>query len=619
MKKAIIILEARTLLGSGLLSNANNLRNFVEINLGIPLLIKKLNKNYEVTIISPDEIPTKNNVRIKGLPITETKTSEGALYSAQEASIKLANQWYLYGDLPRLLQISGINIGEALQGEMIGRFFSVLKQIEIMNSLFEDKRPDVVYLESNLFPSARAFQAVASARGIEYHFIEPSFYRKAKSFFRLYLNYQNFKSTLRQISLYKTENRHNELSTIKMLVDTPYVNWFTTALPVLQEIQKKNIYGCFILGNEFDVTSGIKGVKRLDIKCRHIAYYKFRSRKIREYFNEKLKYDASFHELFVYKGVHFWEALRDDIDHMFDKKITDMIINMAQFHEIVSTLKPDILVLGSGDKATGIASHALLARRKFIPVLEIQHGVTTSEVSLEPTRSDKVAIGGVYWKRVYENAGARDEQLVVTGWPKYDVYSKLMSQRKETRNIVNILFATQPMNNKLNVDIIGTIGSFVEGSESFRLIVKPHPAESMKIYYNEVRNHKNVILAGSRENTAKLIMSSDMVVVLSSTVGIEAAIADKPIICITSSNSATDPVYLSSEVAIRVNKLDDIIPAIKAVQYNEEVRARLAEARKQFVFEHAYLQDGQASKRVSALIQNMIEESHKNKIKNEQY
>jgi len=43
--------------------------------------------------------------------------------------------------------------------------------------------------------------------------------------------------------------------------------------------------------------------------------------------------------------------------------------------------------------------------------------------------------------------------------------------------------------------------------------------------------------------------------------------------------------------------------------YNEDVRQRLAVNRKKFVYDYAYEQDGQASKRVAQLIRNMIQES----------
>ena len=55
MKKAIILLEARRELGSGVLNKVNRLRNFIELNLQTLPLIRKLNKKYpdaEINILA---------------------------------------------------------------------------------------------------------------------------------------------------------------------------------------------------------------------------------------------------------------------------------------------------------------------------------------------------------------------------------------------------------------------------------------------------------------------------------------------------------------------------------------------------------------------------------------
>ena len=70
-----------------------------------------------------------------------------------------------------------------------------------------------------------------------------------------------------------------------------------------------------------------------------------------------------------------------------------------------------------------------------------------------------------------------------------------------------------------------------------------------------------------------------------------------------------ESMYVSSGIAIEVKKLEELISAIKDVLYKGEVREKLAEARKKFVYEHAYIQDGKATERVVNLIEQMIEES----------
>ena len=67
--------------------------------------------------------------------------------------------------------------------------------------------------------------------------------------------------------------------------------------------------------------------------------------------------------------------------------------------------------------------------------------------------------------------------------------------------------------------------------------------------------------------------------------------------------------YAESGATIGVYKEEDIVPATKNALFDEEMKNKLAGARKKFVYEHAYLQDGKASKRVADLIIQLIEKN----------
>jgi hypothetical protein len=88
-------------------------------------------------------------------------------------------------------------------------------------------------------------------------------------------------------------------------------------------------------------------------------------------------------------------------------------------------------------------------------------------------------------------------------------------------------------------------------------------------------------------------------------------ILDKPVVAINLCAQLEETPYESSGVALGVRKPEDIVPMIKEALYSEQVRQELAEARKRFVYEYAYMQDGKAFKRVAELIRQMVEESRK--------
>lgn len=94
---------------------------------------------------------------------------------------------------------------------------------------------------------------------------------------------------------------------------------------------------------------------------------------------------------------------------------------------------------------------------------------------------------------------------------------------------------------------------------------------------------------------------------LYSTTALEAMILDKPVITINLMNIPDRVPYEKSGAALGVKRAGDIAPSIKKAMYDEETRKNLETARKKFVYEQAYLVDGNASRRVADLIIKMID------------
>ncbi|MBN2187357.1 MAG: CDP-glycerol glycerophosphotransferase family protein [Dehalococcoidia bacterium] len=614
MKKAFIVLDPKIEFGAGPLNKMNKVRKFLEANLWDSPLIRRFDKNYQISPVSLRYALTIQNPDTKESPsskeIALSKETESYIF---EQAIKLARSWSLHDRLPQLLQIDGVNIAECFHPKLVDRFFMLLRHIELADALFSQEKPNTVFIKSDLFSSGQAFEVVGKARGIKYKFVQPALYRRFHKWLISLLRNRTAKKNLLTNTLYSINDNRNNVS-YRILADAPYINYFTTVLPVIEDLVNRNGCHCYILGKEEDVAAKLEGLEELNIKHEITVDLELRAKETEAYYHSELEDNAEFQKLFTYKDINFWSAARNDIGPLLHRKFLHTIfLNLDYFHKVLDTIKPDAVLLGCQERANVLAGRASLAKILGIPVLELQHGVFPLGTSAP--QSDRIAIGGDYWKESYIKSGARDEQLVVTGWPKYDIHKSLKEESsREKRNTANILFATQPIDVRLNLDIIESIGTFIENHSELRLAVKPHPAERARTYYQTANKYKHVILHDSREDTARLIARSDALITVSSTVGIEAALQDKPIICINIANEEAKSVYVSSGVAIEVKHLDELVPAIKDALYDEEVRARLAEARKKFVYQHTYLQDGQASKRVADLIIQMVEESRKARV-----
>ena len=608
-KKAIVILEPRCEFNFGL-SRVNRFRKQLEANLWVLPIIKKISKSHQVSLFPGDTFAEILLEKRKITPI-EGKIPEISLEHPLKESINLSREWHLYGKLPSLLQIGGINFGEVVQHMMIYKFFHIFRHIELVNTILKREKPNVIYLQNDVFPTLQAFHAVAVDKGIEHHFIEPKVYRELKNKLKSYINFKNLKKSLGPFNSYLINNKQNNESKYKILLDTPYINYFNVAFPATLELLNQNICECYVIGKESDISKRVSSMKKLDVGNFDKNKFIEKTRALRTYYHSKLKKDAAFQNIFEYRGIKIWDIIKDNITYFFDAGFNNLAFSTAYFQVLIDTVKPDILIVGD-DRATPVRSHVLMAKKMRIPVLEIQHGIWNPMVPMDTPLSDRIAAGGDYDKKVYMKHGAKSEQIVVTGWPKFDTSVKLKEFLTEKhKDRADILFATQPTDIKLNLDSIEAIGSFIGDSTHVRLIVKPHPAENTKIYNHIAKKYKNVILHKSSEDISSLVASSDILVTVSSTVAIEAALLDKPIICINTAN--VESMYVSSGIAIEVKKLEELIPAIKDVLYNEEISKKLAEARKKFVYEHAHIQDGHASERVADLIVQMIKESRSDK------
>lgn len=605
-KKALVILEPRRENNLGL-NKMNMFRNPLEANLWVLPAIKKISKSHQVSIFPKDPF-TDFFLPKREIRIIEGKNPEIRLGRALKESINLSRKWHLYGKLPSLLQIGGINFGEMIQHKMIQIFFDIFKHIEVASIILKREKPNVIYLQNDFFSTLRAFHAVAVDKGIEHHFIEPKVYRKLKNQLMVYLNIKEYEKKVGPFNLYSINNTQNNELKYKILLDTPYISYLNAAFPATLELSNQNICGCYVIGKETDISKKFSNLKRLDVGSFDKKECNEKTRTLRTYYHSQLKEDATFQNIFEYSGIKIWDILKDDITYFFDKGFSKLAFGIAYFQRVIDTVKPDILIVGD-DRATPVRSHVLLAKKMGIPVLEIQHGMIIIQATpMDTPLSDKIAAGGDYSKKVYMTFGAKKEQIIVTGWPKLDKYVKWKeSLTGKHKDGTDILFATQPEDTKLILDSIDTIGSFIEDSTHFRLIIKPHPTENSKIYNPILKKYKNVILHKSSEDFSSLIASSDILVTLISTVAIEAAVLDKPIICIDTTNK--ESMFASSGIAMEVKNLEELIPAIKDVLYNEDTRQKLADARAKFVYEHAYKQDGKASERVANLIVEMIEES----------
>jgi|CXWL01.1.fsa_nt_gi hypothetical protein len=180
-------------------------------------------------------------------------------------------------------------------------------------------------------------------------------------------------------------------------------------------------------------------------------------------------------------------------------------------------------------------------------------------------------------KEMFLECGRRDDEVVVTGNPAFDVLltdearekgRKMRNQRGWNDGKINILFASQPEpewhpfngkmgNPALPDDIENVLRSFVASQDGFRLIVRYHPSQNCVF-----RDGKNVEFSPSSDEIAVVLHAVDMIITITSTVAIEAHILEKPVITVDKSIFSADAHYAEMGISVGVNSLEVLPDAI---------------------------------------------------------
>lgn len=201
----------------------------------------------------------------------------------------------------------------------------------------------------------------------------------------------------------------------------------------------------------------------------------------------------------------------------------------------------------------------------------------------QPCYADRVCVLCDYVKENFVRAGRQAEEIVITGNPAFDhlaEYRYLTADMRRKKswddNLKVILWASQPepaqhpfakkkgdpgLPRKIDEALI----NIMSGHPDWHLVIRPHPSES--IIYNELP--ENVEISSSSEPLYELLAAVDVVVTMSSTVGLEAALIDKPLISLDISIFTDDAPYSSMGISRGVDDMGDLEKVLRSVLIGE--------------------------------------------------
>jgi len=245
---------------------------------------------------------------------------------------------------------------------------------------------------------------------------------------------------------------------------------------------------------------------------------------------------------------------------------------------VLEKYRPDLVVATNSPRTERAA--ILAAGALGIPALCLVDLFALQEVAWigQPGYADRICVLSAGVKDMFIAHGRKDAEVVITGNPAFDPLAapELVHARDSVRRAHGwsdcdkvILFASQvePLKHPfidlqgdpaLPRDIEKTLCRIVEKHSDYRLIVRHHPSETVE----PAKMSARVEIGDKSENLATLLHSVDVVVVMSSTVGLEAALIGKPVVSVDMSVFTPDAPYASMGISLGVGRLDTLEAAV---------------------------------------------------------
>jgi hypothetical protein len=237
--------------------------------------------------------------------------------------------------------------------------------------------------------------------------------------------------------------------------------------------------------------------------------------------------------IFSTKRSHFLKKYNNLIAK-FTEVIPELLDNLVALDCFFEEVPISCIIVGTTEDPLS-RSIVTMANSKGIPSICMQHGLIMKEEGYLPVFSTMQAVYGEYEKAWYINKGLLEKRIEMVGHPRFE---ELFSRKRITSSLTKdlrvkygkkrVLIATQP-------------NSFLEWTELIEhlvmdhtneIIIKPHPLELNTKdfrFYKMLSSKYRTVKITSKLHLYDILPTVDVVVVNSSTVGLEAMLFGKPI------------------------------------------------------------------------------------------
>ncbi len=566
---------------------------FNELRLFIIPKIRDLSSKYLLKIFSTDKEVVSF---IKGHGIQNVFLLKPDQNKSVDISLKvkdIVNRLFEDEDIIKSLYFDGINIQTILEYEIAIKLNETYNKIaSYENALDEDT--DTIFLESSNSPHGKIIDYICKKQGIKLKYLNPSFFRKIRDKIADLMNYRDL-NYLENLKVYSKKSPKSSSKVI--LVDAVYVNYLRNIIPVIKEMCSNPDFKFYFISNEEDL-------KEFNIE--YDVINEFKPGKVKsEEIKPLLNLLFSDKNLLNAMDKKDFDLFRGEFFSLFQRRLPYLLFKLRLASNFISHVHPDIVLVGD-DRSTITRASILPAKDENIPVVEIQHGLFSLPeifVHIMPKPvSDKICVWGNSSREYLLKLGFEDERIEITGSPEFDEHRKFAEGFKDKEDKI-ILFATQSLYKNINLESIEEMVTN-EKLKDYKVYIKPHPDEDPVSYkFLEEKHPHKVFVRPKNENLSYLLAISDVVLTVTSTVGLEAAILDKPLVCINFLREKS--MYVDDGIALDATDAEELVDAINKV-FENDISKILSEKRSEFLKKYVYGPDGKSAHRIMGIIKGLI-------------
>ncbi|MFH1133497.1 MAG: hypothetical protein V1735_03325 [Nanoarchaeota archaeon] len=515
------------------------------------------------------------------------------------------------------------------------RFRDILTNVSAFLNIIEEKRPQqlVYYGKDDAFHACLAACAAAKKIPLVSHCTPDKTQIPAPWLIRSYLGYRHAARRLYALFLRQERiplhpvifmstlhwRRHYDPATEQFLVGDPYLS------PVAGFVLQETPAVLLDMPSEHTREIGL-GRMRSKAKLRDQAFFErflrcgdyFAAEKDRQALAEEARIVAKGLENTRFRDVPVWPLLEKQYFAYFRSRLFGHLLFFAGVERMIKECEPAVLVspeeTGPHDK---ILFH--LAKKNNVKVVCIQHGVVQMDSRCRRLPGEKsplpdaISLFGPSDKEFLVKSCHYDPSLLkVLGSARFDVLAMMpkLYRRDQIRKELGltrktVLIASQPYPDleerfgyvresckllaKMDVDVIIKVHHFDTSFSEYESITRDAGLKHCKVL--------------QKEDTYKLLLASDLVILLTSTMTLEAMILGKPVLAVNLTGKHDLLPYITEGMTINARTKDELASHLRAWRAGKVADASVIRKR---VERCCATPDGHAAERISRLVLSFV-------------